>query len=149
MSFAAVGPASAQVLDDHQLADGLGEGSPLARLYELDASILLLAVGHHNNTSLHLADHRADYPGKKSNAQGAPVMVDGERTWAEFPEMDYEDADFDALGTDFARTGLQTTGPVGAGSASLMRQRALVDFAVRWFEDHRGQAEPTAAPPGR
>ncbi|MEA2682463.1 MAG: aminoglycoside 3-N-acetyltransferase [Chloroflexota bacterium] len=148
VSFAAVGLAAAQVLDNHQLADGLGEGSPLARLYELDASILLLGVGHHNNTSLHLADYRARYAGKKSNDQGAPVMVDGERRWVEFPEMDYEDADFDTLGTDFAQTGLQTTGTVGAGTARLMPQRALVDFAVRWFEEHRGSVEPTAATPG-
>lgn len=46
VSFAALGPDAAAVTGGHRLADGLGEGSPLARLYELDAAVLLLGVGH-------------------------------------------------------------------------------------------------------
>lgn len=44
------------------MANGFGERSPLGRLYDLDASVLLLGVGHANNTSLHLADYRSDIP---------------------------------------------------------------------------------------
>ena len=32
-----------------------GERSPLARVYDLDGRVLLLGVGHGNNTSLHIA----------------------------------------------------------------------------------------------
>jgi aminoglycoside 3-N-acetyltransferase len=58
VSFAAFGPHAQMVLADHSLDDDLGEGSPLARVYDLDGQVLLLGVGHDNNTSLHLAEYR-------------------------------------------------------------------------------------------
>jgi len=46
---------------DHGLDDPR-ENSPLARVYDRDGDVLLLGVGHDSNTSLHLAEHRADFP---------------------------------------------------------------------------------------
>lgn len=57
---------------DHSLDDALGEGSPLARVYDLDGQVLLLGVGHDNNTSLHLAEYRAEFPGRRWEGQGSP-----------------------------------------------------------------------------
>ena len=56
VSFAAAGPRAAELVDRHDLADGLGDESPLARLYDADGFVLLLGVSHWNNTSLHLAE---------------------------------------------------------------------------------------------
>lgn len=137
-SFAAFGRNAATITANHDLNSSLGEGSPLARLYELDAWVLLLGVGHANSTSLHLAEYRSEFPGKKSITQGSPIMVDGVRRWVEYSELDWDDTDFEQLGADFAAAELETRGPVGAGTARLMRQRDLVDFAVRWFPEHRG-----------
>jgi aminoglycoside 3-N-acetyltransferase len=55
VSFAAWGAQAKFVTDGHRLEHPLGEDSPLARIYALDGRILLLGVGHGNNTSLHLA----------------------------------------------------------------------------------------------
>jgi aminoglycoside 3-N-acetyltransferase len=139
-SFAASGPRAAEVTDNHALSDGLGETSPLARVYELDGWVLLLGVGHGNNTSLHLAEYRADYPGKSRITQGAPMTVDGQRRWVTYPDIDNNSDDFDGLGDDFAATGRQREGQVGRGRALLMRQRDIVDFGVEWFPRHRGRA---------
>ena len=136
-SFAAVGQNARTVVAHHELNSSLGEGSPLARLYELDAWVLLLGVGHANNTSLHLAEYRSQFPGKKSVVQGSPRLVDGVRRWVEYPELDFDDGDFDRVGKDFAATGRQAEGPVGGGTARLMRQRHVVDFAVEWFARNR------------
>jgi len=57
-SFAAVGSAAQQLTADQRLSDACGEGSPLARLYEPDGRVLVLGVGHDNNTPLHLAEYR-------------------------------------------------------------------------------------------
>ena len=57
-SFMANGPLAQFVLHPHGLSPAFGDGSPLARLYELDARIVLLGVGHDNSTSLHLAESR-------------------------------------------------------------------------------------------
>lgn len=102
-SFAAHGPNAERVTAGH--ADELGERSPLARLYELDAHVLLLGVGHDRNTSLHLAETR-----------GGIAVPDSDR----FPEV--------MVGFDGGRLGL-----VGSAEAHLFRQRAAVDFAIEKF----------------
>src|SRR5262245_61035348 len=63
VSFAARGPHADLITADHPLAYGFGEATPLARVYDLDGWVLLLGVGHGNNTSLHLAEHRANFAG--------------------------------------------------------------------------------------
>jgi aminoglycoside 3-N-acetyltransferase len=131
LSFAAHGPLAQRILDPHPLPYGLGDTSPLARLYDLDAYVLLLGVGHANNTSLHLAEFRADLP-KRTYTDGAAMLVDGERRWVEFEELEDDDSDFPDVGAAFEASGADVrVGPAGAGTARLMRQRALVDFGVR------------------
>lgn len=137
-SFAAWGPRAHAIVDGHALASRLGEGSPLARLYALDAHVLLLGVGHARNTSLRLAEHRAAYPGKRAARYGAPLRVDGQRAWVEFEDLDTDDSDFPRIGADFeSGTGAVRHGHVARAAARLMPQRALVDFAVDWIERHR------------
>lgn len=133
-SFAARGPRAAFVTDDHALDCAMGERSPLARLYDLDADVLLLGVGHDRNTSLHLAEYRASWPGKRHTTFGSPVMIDGTRHWLEVDDLDFDDSDFARLGEDFEHdTGAAFVGKVGAATARLMRQRTLVDYAVEWM----------------
>nr|MDQ2830940.1 AAC(3) family N-acetyltransferase [Chloroflexota bacterium] len=50
VSFAARGRHAAFVTEGHALDDSLGEGSPLARVYDLDGHVLLLGVGHDSDT---------------------------------------------------------------------------------------------------
>ncbi len=143
-SFAAHGAHAAQITADHALDYALGEGSPLARIYELAGFVLLLGVGHANNTSLHLAEYRAGYPGKRERPNGAPLYVDGVRRWVDVLDLDVDESDFPQLGETFAReTGPVRSGPVGNAPALLMPQRALVNFAVQWMEAHRGHSENT------
>jgi len=137
-SFAARGPLAARITGGHALDCRMGERSPLARLYDAGARVLLLGVGHQNNTSLHLAEYRAGYPGKRDMPDGAPVMVDGRRQWATWRDLDTDDDDFPRIGEAFEReTGPVAVGRVGRGTARLMAQRPLVDFAVRWMEANR------------
>lgn len=143
-SFAARGRHAAAITAGHSLAYSLGEGSPLARIYELDGWVLLLGVGHGNNTSLHLAEYRASYPGKKTVVQGAPIMDNGARRWVDIPDLDLDCSDFEQLGEAFNATGQVRQGTVGCGRALFMRQRPLVDFAVRWMEANR---QPPATDP--
>lgn len=134
-SFCAVGPEASRVTEGHTPERELGEGSPLGRLYDLGAYVLLLGVSHENNTSLHLAEHRSGT--RKMVAQGAPVLVDGERRWVTFDELDTWSDDFEAVGAAAADAGLETIGPVGRATARLLPQRSLVDFATRWFRANR------------
>lgn len=135
VSFAAVGPLARRVTADHRLADGLGEGSPLARLHELDAQVLLLGVGHDRNTSLHLAEYRAGVGARVR--QAGPVLVAGERQWVGWDDLDLDMDDFVSLGAALEATGVVRVGAVGQAAARLVPQRAAVDFATGWLRDHR------------
>lgn len=159
-SFAAWGADSDVVVVDHSVDHPLGERSPLARVYDLDGDVLLLGtppaeapkrggddgevsgeraepeLGHDRNTSLHLAEYRADFP-KSVETNGGPVVIDGERRWVTYEDIDLDTDDFPQVKAAFERTGGVVTGTVGEGEAKRLSQRALVDFAVEWFEEHR------------
>ena len=146
VSFAAWGANAEGVVGNHSLDFSLGEGSPLARVYDLEGWVLLLGVGHGNNTSLHLAEHRAAYPGRGLKQSGAPLWIDGRRKWVKLQDIDEDASDFQALGEHFAReTGLVRCGRVADATALLMPQCSLVDYAVQWMEAHRlpGSCDPT------
>lgn len=134
-SFAACGHRAIEIIEPHPLAHGLGESSPLARLYELGARVLLLGVGHDSNTSLHLSEHRAQWSGRRIIMQGAPMQVGRERRWLEFEELEGDASDFGDIGAAFADRVL--SGNVGRGQALLMAQRELVDFGASWIALHR------------
>ena len=135
-SFAARGPRAQEILANAPLEDGLGDGSPLGRLYDLEASILLLGIGHQRNTSLHLAEIRAAQPDAPLQTNAAPILVDGVRRWFTFEELVFDDECFPDIGRDFSKsTGLVHGGAVGAGKAFMMPMASLVDFAVRWLSE--------------
>ena len=139
-SFCAIGPQASHIVSNHSLAFGFGEHSPLARIYDLNGFVLLLGVGHSSNTSIHLAEYRADFPTKCVVQEGAPVSQAGSRTWTTFEDINVDDSDFDRLGADFLRSDdkkLVQHGKVAIADCQLMPQRAIVDFAVDWFEKNR------------
>ncbi len=136
LSFAALGKHAQFITDHHQLSISLGDGSPLARVYDLDGSVLLLGVGFGNHTSFHLSEARAR--GSKTYLEGSPVMEDGKRVWKEYQEIDWDDEPFEKIGEDYIKTGEVLSGKVGSASAYLFRQRSSVDFGVNWLEKSRG-----------
>ncbi|RDV38475.1 aminoglycoside N(3)-acetyltransferase [Bradymonadaceae bacterium TMQ3] len=139
-SFAALGPAASKLVDNHPLLNEFGESSPLARLYDLDGYILLLGVGHERNTSLHLAEHRADFPAKSTITEGCAMLVDGRRTWLTYPMLALDTDDFPALGRDFEASHSAPDvrlAKVGNATSRLIHQPTLVDFATDWMELHR------------
>ncbi|MGM0398151.1 MAG: aminoglycoside N(3)-acetyltransferase [Halobacteriota archaeon] len=136
VSFAAWGAEAETIVSGHAIDFGLGERSPLARLYEVGGTILLLGTNHNTNTSLHLAEYRAGIsPPKVRNA--APIRRDGERVVAEYEDIELSTDDFLDIGAAFEREHDVASGTVGAADATLIDQRSLVDFAVEWMESHR------------
>jgi len=135
MSFAAWGRHAKEITHDHSLNFGLGEGSPLARVYDLDGWVLLLGVGFANNTSFHLSEYRV--PDPPLAKVGGPILENGQRVWKVMDEIDYDDEPFTELGTDFETTGGVILGKVGLAECRLFRQRPAVDHAVTWLTENR------------
>jgi aminoglycoside 3-N-acetyltransferase len=137
-SFASWGRHAAFVTADQALNNSVAEASPIGRLYELDGWVLLLGVDYRNNTSLHLAEYRANWEGKQREVNGSAMLQNGRRVWVTYYDDSVAADDFDQLGAAFeAESGLVHIGHVAGATARLMRQRPLVDFAVRWFEANR------------
>ena len=117
-SFAAVGPRAEYLTADHPLEQDCGDLSPLGKLYELDGHVLLLGVEHWNNTSLHLAEFRADYTGKRNLRAGSATIVDGKRQWVAYETLDMNPDDFGAVGDAFdAAHGVAVQDIARAGTA--------------------------------
>ena len=136
VSVCARGPRAREITADHSLANGLGEDSPLGRLYDLGGHVLLLGVGHERNTSMHLAEYRADYATKRTIEDGAPAAAG----WVAFSEFETDSSDFDRVGEAFLQSEAGHAvhrGRVGLADSQLMPQRDVVDFAVSWLEENR------------
>ena len=138
VSFAAWGADAEAVVADHAYDEGLGEGSPLAEVYDRGGRVLALGTGYDTNTSIHLAEYRAAFP-KERTTNDAPVLEDGERVRVEYEDIETDTSDFEEVGTAFEdeRPEAVARGTVGAAEARLIDQPALVDFAVEWFEATR------------
>lgn len=137
-SFCAWGRHARKIIGRHSLEFGLGEASPLSTIYRLGGHVLLLGVSHSSNTSLHLAEYRADYPDKKKKVNSAPIVIRGKRIWADFEDIDLSCNDFEDIGKEFknySRTLREEK--IALAQSQFFSQKELVDFAVNWMEENR------------
>ncbi len=129
VSFAALGPLAAAITDDHALAFGLGDRSPLARIYDLDGRVLLLGVDFDRNTSFHLAEHRAASAPPITEG-GAALDEEGRRAWRTWPDLDVDAGAFVQIGRDLEAAGHVHAFTLGAAPCRLFHQPTAVDFAT-------------------
>ncbi|AND17192.1 AAC(3) family N-acetyltransferase [Rathayibacter tritici] len=152
-SFAAKG-AAAGLVDAHPFALRMGERSPLGRLYDLRANILMIGTSWETCTSLHLAEYRAAYAGRMAGGWLVPLprtSVEEPTTWRLYDEVVVWEGDFDPIGASFladhrSAAGCAQTRPVGRTQGTLVDMRSLVDFAEMWlmkYRDLRGWRVPS------
>lgn len=66
------------------------------------------------------------------------MLIQGERRWERFQDVELNADDFATIGATFERTtDTARAGRVGLAECRLMSQRAAVDFAVAWIEANR------------
>ena len=129
LSFAAWGKHAVDVCSDHSLEYGLSVESPLARIYELGGFVLLLGVEHNRNTSMHLAEYDSR-TNRSRIREKAPMVVNGNRQWVEFDEIDLDCSDFLEIGIEFESYSDEINySNVGEAKAKFMPQSELVDYA--------------------
>jgi len=135
-SFSAVGPDAAELMADHQLECHLGERSPLAKLYQRDARVLMIGVGFGYCTALHLAEYRY-LPKPPMQTYTCVAIIGGERQWTTYADVVLDDNDFDEIGKSLADNVPVREDTVGRAAGRLMPVRGVVDFAVEWMSKHR------------
>ncbi|MFB0618889.1 aminoglycoside N(3)-acetyltransferase [Streptomyces sp. AGS-58] len=134
-SFAAVGRHARDITDGHAPDCRLGERSPLARLEELGARVLLLGAGYGSCTAFHLAEYRTPAPRVRV---GRPAPGGG---WETVTEVSIDSARFEELGHDFERDRPVVRGTVGAADVRLFPVADAVAYAERWLPLHRPREE--------
>lgn len=136
-SVAALGKNASYLTKDHDLENIFGKNSPLDKLYGLDGYVLLIGVGYDKNTSLHLADALAEYPSKHYESSSSAIMVNGKREWVTYKTLYVDGEDFEKIGEDFEKTNKISTLKIGNAVIKFMKQRDLVDYAIKWIEANR------------
>lgn len=134
-SFASWGEKAKLIISEHPLQKSFGSNSPLGKLYQLNAKILLIGVGHDSNTSLHLSESRI--PNMPNHVQGAPIFKSGVREWSVFKELCYDNEDFEKIGEAYESTHSVKKGTIGLANCKLMSMVELVDFATDWISKNR------------
>lgn len=139
-SFAAVGGQAERVTAGHALDSMLGTESPLARLEDLDAKVVLLGVGWDSCTAFHLPESRLPSVRRKKNSFAA--VTNGKREWVTVEDLDADSDDFESLGAAFeAETGAVTRFKAGDAECRVFTIRDATDFAAKWLAKHRTVAE--------
>ncbi|GGU47585.1 aminoglycoside N(3)-acetyltransferase [Streptomyces lavendofoliae] len=136
-SFAALGPYAEKVVSGHRPDCHLGEDSPLARLYDLRARVLMLGTGFGTCTAFHLGEYRVARPPRRTYR--CVVRDGGVRRWWRYEDVALDDRDFAALGAELERSGggAVRSGVVGSARCRLVEVADAVDFARRWFARNR------------
>lgn len=136
-SVAANGKWAQYLTTGHDLSNIFGEGSPVGKLYGLDGYVLLIGVGYDKNTSLHLADVRAEYPGKHDCTEYSAITENAQRVWKAYNTLYVDGEDFEEIGKAFEEARSVQKASLGNATITFMKQRELVDFAVEWIEQNR------------
>ncbi|WP_340371941.1 AAC(3) family N-acetyltransferase [Peribacillus sp. FSL E2-0218] len=132
-SFTAWGRDKDKILYPHPLEFGLGERSPLGKLYDRESYVLQLGAQFDSTTCFHLAEYRIEY--KKVISLGAPVLVEGERVWKEYQELEFREELFTEVGEFYKREYEVKEGYVGSACCRLFSIKESVDYAEKWFNE--------------
>jgi len=136
-SFSAWGKHAKFITKNHLVSPVFGNDCPLSKIYNLKGEVVLLGVNHGNNTSLHLAEFRANLPNQPKEIQGAAMNVDGIRKWVEWEDLIYDDDDFVKVGETYEKSINYIPGKVGQATCKILPQHDLIDFAINWFKKNR------------
>lgn len=129
-SFAACGPEAEAICSPQPLSPPHGIDSPVGRVYARNGQVLLLGVGHSENTTLHLAESLACVPYSVAHPCVVGVDAHGALVTNAIAETDHCCRGF-AQADEWLRTrSRQREGTVGAAHARLFASRAVVEVAV-------------------
>ena len=133
-AFAASGPNAARITAPHPIDRPHGLDSPIGRIYELDGQVLLLGVGHDDNTTVHLAETLANvrYRRRKS----VIIAEDGKPTRIDYDEIDHCCQNFNLVDNWLEEQGLQHKGQVGYATVRLARSQDIVAMVMAQLRTH-------------
>ena len=75
----------------------------MARLYDLDATVLLLGTSYSTNTAFHLAEYRCKFAEQKKCKRGAPLLNNNRVEWTWYDDIYWYGNDFEEIGISYEK----------------------------------------------
>ena len=127
---AGIGPEASAILEGHDRVHAFARNSPLWRLWERDAWVLLIGVGHFANSAAHVAEELLEMPYLDRRRRARVVRSDGTVEVVELRRPGCSDGWDAAIGPPLRERGAIRDGVVGGARLQLLRARDVVDVTA-------------------
>jgi aminoglycoside 3-N-acetyltransferase len=146
MNLVAIGPQAEWLTRSDLDDDPWGTGSPLARLVEAEATVVLLGAPLNALTLLHHAERIADAEPKRRVTYHMPVSRDGATIWHRFHAIDTSGGAYDyarhigeadyleAIARSALDRGIGEQATIFGADCHLFPAKPLVEHATSWIE---------------
>lgn len=131
-AFMAIGKQAKWITQVHPLNDAFGPGSPLGRMRELKAKILLIGVDYDRCTGMHLGEHLSQ--SRPILIQGSRILVGAEARWVKFLSQDYDSDAFIPIGRKMELEGLVSVDLLGQAITKYFTLEAAARFTQEAME---------------
>ena len=129
-AVAGVGRDAAAILEGHDRVHAFARESPLWRLWERDAWVLLIGVGHFANSAAHVAEELLEMPYLDRRRRARVMRADGSIEEVELRRPGCSDSWNAVLDAPLRARGAIREAIVGNAKLGLMRARDVVDVTV-------------------
>nr|AIA16407.1 AAC3 [uncultured bacterium] len=126
-AFAAAGSEAERITAPHPVAVPHGLDSPPGRVSEADGQVLLLGVGHGEDTTIHVAENMSGVRYRRKTH--VLLHTDGQVTRFDYGEVDHCCENFSQVDGWLDAQSMQRRGKVGHADARLARSRDIIAVA--------------------
>jgi aminoglycoside 3-N-acetyltransferase len=133
VAMMAIGKHAKWITQEHKLEDMFSERSPLGRLRELKAKVLLIGVDYDACTAMHLGEHLSGV--RPIGIQGSRILVKDKMIWEKFLTYMYDSDDFKAIGVSMESNGLVQQARFAQANTKLIPYETLIRFTQSYFRN--------------
>ncbi len=132
-AFMAYGKHAKWITQSHPIHFPFSMTSPLGKLVDLRADILLLGVGYDNCTALHLAESQTGVRSIQIN--GSAIDSDHGRQWKKYLDYDYNSEAFIPIGKRLEDYSLVRTFKIQDADCKLFNFPEALSVAIGYFKE--------------
>jgi aminoglycoside 3-N-acetyltransferase len=128
-AVAGIGPAAAEILEGHDRVHAFSRGSPLWRLWEQNAWVLLIGCGQESNSMVHVAEELVQVPQLSRTRVVQVIQADGSTREIAVRRPGCSNA-FNVIDAPLRQRGAIREITIGAARAMLMRAGDVVEVSA-------------------